>query len=275
LILERARINRNTAMHDILDLDLYPLDQPGSPQWRALVDRCKADLARDGMYNVEGLMRPSAVRQSVTEVTPVLDTSAFSHKRSHNVYFRKSVPGLAPDHPALKLFETSNQTICADQIPDSLLVRLYNWPHLAAFIAATMDKPALHPMDDPIACANVMRYTAGEALNWHFDRSEFTTTLLLQAPLGGGAFEYRTGLRSDDDPNYDGVARMLRGEDSEVHSFNAEAGTLNVFRGKNTAHRVSPVVGPVDRIIAVFSYYETPGVRFSDEERIGFYGRAA
>jgi hypothetical protein len=262
-------------MHDILDLDRYPLDQPEAPEWRALVERCKAHLSRDGMFNVEGLMRPDAVRRAVSDVTPVLDTSAFTHKRSHNIYFRKAVPGLAPDHPALKLFETSNQTICADQIPDSLLVRLYNWPQLAGFIAATMDKPALYAMDDPIACANVMRYTAGEALNWHFDRSEFTTTLLLQAPLGGGAFEYRTGLRSDDDPNYDGVARMLRGEDSEVHGMTAAAGTLNVFRGKNTAHRVTPVIGPVDRIVAVFSYYETPGVRFSDEERIGFYGRAA
>jgi hypothetical protein len=275
LILELTAQNRNNAMHDILDLARYPLDQPGSLDWIALVDRCKADLARDGMFNIEGLMRPEAVARSVGEVTPVLDASAFTHKRAHNVYFKKSVPGLAPDHPALKLFETSNQTICADQIPDSLLVRLYEWPNLAAFLAATMEKPALHPMADPIACANVMRYSAGEALNWHFDRSEFTTTLLLQAPIDGGAFEYRTGLRSDDDPNYDGVARMLRGEDPDVQSIVAEAGTLNVFRGKNTAHRVTPVVGPVDRIIAVFSYYETPGVRFSDDERIGFYGRAA
>ena len=29
------------------------------------------------------------------------------------------------------------------------------------------------------------------------------------------------------------------------------------------------------RIIAVFSFYERPGVLFSEEERIGFYGRAA
>ena len=262
-------------MQDILDLDRYPLDRPGSPGWVALVDRCKAGLARDGMFNLDGLMRPEAVAQAVGEATPVLDADGFTHKRSHNVYFRKEIPGLAPDHPALKRFETSNQTICADQIPNSLLVRLYRWPELAAFLAAAMEKPALHLMDDPIACANVMRYTAGEALNWHFDRSEFTTTLLLQAPRDGGAFEYRTALRSDDDPNYDGVARMLRGEDSEVRSIVAEAGTLNVFRGKNTAHRVTPAVGPVDRIIAVFSYYETPGVRFSDEERIGFYGRVA
>ncbi len=262
-------------MHDILDLDRYPLDQPGSPGWIALVDRCKADLARDGMFNLDGLLKPGAITRVIAEVKPVLDSASFIHRRSHNVYFRKEIPGLGADHPALKLFETSNQTICADQIPDSLLVRLYEWPNLAAFLAATMEIPALFPMDDRIACANVMRYTEGEALNWHFDRSEFTTTLLLQAPRDGGAFEYRTGLRSDDDPNYDGVARILRGEDNAVQAMIAKAGTLNVFRGKNTAHRVTPVVGPVDRIIAVFSYYETPGVRFSDEERIGFYGRAA
>ncbi|MFQ5565239.1 MAG: 2OG-Fe(II) oxygenase [Paracoccaceae bacterium] len=261
-------------MQDILDLDRYPLDRPGSPEWAALVDRCKSDLTRDGMFNLEGLMRREAVAQAVGEVTPVLDASAFTHKRSHNVYFCNEIPGLAPDHPALKLFETSNQTVCADQIPASLLVRLYDWPNLPAFLAAAMEKPALYRMDDRIACANVMRYTEGEALNWHFDRSEFTTTLLLQAPRAGGTFEYRTGLRSDDNPNYDGVARMLLGDDPEVRRMTAEAGTLNVFRGKNTAHRVTPVAGPVDRIIGVFSYYETPGVRFSDEERIGFYGRA-
>jgi len=262
-------------MQNILDLDRYPLDQPGTAGWTALVERCRAELDRDGMFNLAGLLRPEAVQQSIRDVTPVLDQSAFTHKRAHNIYFMKQIPGLSPDHPALRLFETSNQTICADQIPDSLLVRLYEWPHLAAFLSATMGKPALYPMDDPIACANVMRYTDGEALNWHFDRSEFTTTLLLQAPREGSAFEYRIGLRSDDDPNYDGVARMLSGEDGNVQSIVAEAGTLNVFRGKNTAHRVTPVVGPVDRIIAVFSYYETPGVQFSDEERIGFYGRAA
>jgi hypothetical protein len=33
------------------------------------------------------------------------------------------------------------------------------------------------------------------------------------------------------------------------------------------------VVGDRDRIVAVFSYYERPGVMFSAEERIGFYGR--
>jgi hypothetical protein len=46
-----------------------------------------------------------------------------------------------------------------------------------------------------------------------------------------------------------------------------------VFRGKNTAHMVSTVRGTRDRIIAVFSYFDRPGVVFSREEQRGFYGR--
>ena len=128
-------------------------------------------------------------------------------------------------------------------------------------------------MADPLARINVMAYRAGEALNWHFDRSEFTTTILLQAPLVGGAFQYRSGLRSDSDPNHEGVGRLLAGEGDGVRTLGLAAGTLNVFRGKNTAHRVTAVEGRVPRIVAVLSYYETPGVSFTEAERLGFYGR--
>ena len=80
-----------------------------------------------------------------------------------------------------------------------------------------------------------MAYRDGEALNWHFDRSEFTTTLLLQAPEQGGEFIYRTDLRSDDDPNYDGVAKLLRGEDPEVKTLKLVGG--NAQRVPRQEHR--------------------------------------
>ncbi len=261
-------------MRDILDLDRYPLDRPDSAGTRALVARCQAGLAADGMFNLDGFLKPGALTRAVAEVKPVLDSASFTHRRSHNIYFRKDLPGLAPDHPALRLCETVNHTICADQIAGTVLMRLYQWPPFAAFLAAVMDKPELYTMADPLARVNVMAYRDGEALNWHFDRSEFTTTLLLQAPESGGGFEYRTGLRSEGDPNYDGVARLLEGRDPAVETLYLAPGTLNVFRGKNTAHRVTPIAGSRERIIAVFSFYERPGVLFSDEERIGFYGRA-
>jgi hypothetical protein len=262
-------------IEDILDLTRYPLDRPSSPAWQALVDRCRADLAADGMFNLEGLVKPDALARCVADVQPVMSTKSFTHTREHNIYFMKSVPGLADDHPALAKTRTTNHTLCADQIAQSLVISIYEWPQLIEFLAAVMGKPALYVMKDALARINVMAYREGEQLNWHFDRSEFTTTLLLQAPEAGGDFVYRSDLRSAEDPNYDGVARLLRGEDAQVKTLKLSAGTLNVFKGRNTAHKTSPVIGPRERMIAVFSYYEKPGVEFTPEEQIGFYGRMA
>lgn len=262
-------------MDDLLDLDRFPLDRPGSDVWQALVDRCRADLDRTGMFNLEGFLRPDVARSEAESFAPRFATESFLHERDHNIYFLKSVPGLSEDHPALQRFHTSNNTICGDQIDGSAVLKLYEWAPFAQFLAATMEKPVLYVMDDDMSRVNVMAYKDGQALNWHFDRSEFTVTLLLQAPDRGGAFEYRTDLRSDDDPNYDGVGRMLNGLDDQVRQLQVSPGTLTVFKGKNTAHRVTPSDGSNPRIIAVLSYYETPGVRFTDEERIGFFGRAS
>ncbi len=261
-------------MKNILDLDHYPLDKPGSAIWFELVGKCQADLEKDGMFNLEGLVKPEALKKTVAEIQPVMDTLSFVHKRSHNIYFRKEIPELAADHPALVKVDTINHTVCADQISQSTIMWIYEWSPFIMFLAACMGKDALYPMRDALARVNVMAYREGETLNWHFDRSEFTTTLLLQAPEQGGDFVYRSDLRSESDQNYDGVAKLLRGEDDQVKTLKLSAGTLNVFRGKNTAHKVSTIKGGRERIIAVFSYFDRPGVVFSKEDQIGFYGRS-
>ena len=262
-------------MHDILDLERYPLHRVGTSEWNALVARCKAELARDGMFNLEGLVKPEALKKTVAEIQPVMDTLSFVHKRSHNIYFRKEIPELPADHPALVKVDTINHTICADQISQSVIMYIYEWAPFVVFLGATMGKDALFQLRDPLARVNVMAYRDGETLNWHFDRSEFTTTLLLQAPEQGGDFVYRTDLRTEANPNYDGVAKLLRGEDKDVQTIKLSAGTLNIFRGKNTAHKVSTVRGNRERLIAVFSYFDKPGVVFTKEDQMGFYGRSA
>lgn len=261
-------------MRQLLDLDRYPIDRPDAPETRQLIERCQAELAANGMFILPGLVRASVIGRCAAELEPLIDTAAYTHKRRHNIYFRTDIEGLAPDHPALRRCDTVNHTLCGDQLAGTIVGRIYEWTPLADFLARVMGKLRLFLMADPLARLNVMGYRAGEALNWHFDRSEFTTTLLIQSPEAGGEFEYRSDLRTDDDPNYDGVARLLRGEDDAVRSLPLKPGTLNVFKGRNTAHRVTPAVGGRQRIIAVFSYYERPGVQFTREERVGFYGRA-
>ncbi|MEM9129657.1 MAG: 2OG-Fe(II) oxygenase [Pseudomonadota bacterium] len=260
-------------MLDLINLQDYPLDRPGSPEWMSLVDRCKAKLAKDGLFNLTGFIKTDALPAAVAELKPILAAQSFAHARKHNIYFQNKIEDLPSGHPALTEFETSNQTICADQIGQTAVIRLYEWPPFTHFVAAVMDKSELFTMYDPLARVNVMSYHEGQSLSWHFDRSEFTTTLLLQAPEAGGEFEYDQDLRTADYPNYAGVADLLEGRRTPTRLV-LEPGTLNIFKGKNTAHRVTPVKGNHDRIIAVFSFYERPGVEFSRQERIGFYGRA-
>jgi 2OG-Fe(II) oxygenase superfamily len=260
-------------MKDLLNLDRFPLDRPDSPQCRQLAERCKADFTAQGMFTLEGFVNAPAVDQAVLQIDPLIGSEGYRHARRHNIYFKDDIAGLAPDHPALRKVETVNYTLCADQLAGTVVQRIYEWIPLADFLARVLNKPRLFLMADPLARLNVLAYGPGEALNWHFDRSQFTTTLLIRAAESGGEFEYRSALRSDAEPNYSGVARLLRGEDPQVSVLPLAAGSLNVFAGRNTAHRVTPVGGSSSRIVAVFSYYEEPGFMFSSAERQGFYGR--
>ena len=262
-------------MEKHLDLDKYPLNAVDSQEYRSLVERCQNDLENHGMFNLEEFVRPVCLEEAISNLAPKMATESFLHKRTHNIFFQKEIEGLSKEHPAMKEVETSNRTLCADQLNGNPVIRIYEWQPLVDFIATVMGKPRLHTMKDALARVNVMSYREGETLNWHFDRSEFTTTLLLQAPQSGGEFEYRTNLRSMSNPNYDGVAKLLRGEDPLKRSIRPAPGTLNVFRGINTPHRVTKIEGNKERIIAVYSYYDTPDVVFSPEEQIGFYGRAS
>ncbi|HKN09988.1 MAG TPA: 2OG-Fe(II) oxygenase, partial [Pseudomonadota bacterium] len=256
-------------------LDRYPIDRPEAPEFAELVGACREELIANGMFNLHGFVRPSAIARAAGEIRPLSDGASFTHRRLHNVYFEEQVADLPADHGALARFQTVNRTLCDDQLQGTLVHAIYEYAPLPAFLSRVLEKPRLFLMSDPLARVNVMDYRRGETLNWHFDRCLFTTTLLIQAAEQGGEFEYRTDLRTDEDPNYEGVAQVLRGSDPNVRINPLAAGTLNVFAGENTLHRVSTVRGNRNRLVAVYSYYERPGAMFSEAERIGFYGRTA
>ena len=260
-------------MDRILDLDRFPLDRPECDEYTRLVTGCQDELRTSGMFNLVGFLRAGVAQTCADALAEPMASASFTHKRYHNIYFKKSLPDLSADHPALRKFHTINHTLCADQLGGNAIMDIYQWAPLATFLARVLGKNMLHQMQDPLARVNVMEYRQGEALNWHFDRAEFTTTLLLQASEKGGEFEYSTNLRSKNDPNYEGVAKLLSGQCRNISKINPVAGTLNVFRGINTPHRVTPIEGKRARIIAVYSYYDRPGVTFSANEQTGFYGR--
>lgn len=265
-------------MHS-LNLDRYPLDQPDSTQYKEVVAECRAALANDGMFNLAELLPAEACNRCVGTLRQGLATDAFTHQREHNAFFTDSIDDLPQSHRANTRLLTTNHTLCLDQLGGTLLPGIYNYRPFINFLSDALELPELFPMADPLAGLNVMAYDEGEALNWHFDRSEFTTTLLLQAPDAGGEFEYRRGLKSIDASSgqsrvdYEGLGQLLADNDASRQTLSLKPGTLNVFRGSDTVHRVTPVSGDTARIIAVFSYFDKPGVVFSNAERLGFYGR--
>lgn len=251
-----------------IDEDRYPLGQHDDPRLLALLNGGRRALAKDGCFSLPGFVSPEGVRQAVAQME-ARRAGAYRHEREHDIYFSNDFSPTSGSAPQ----GTASWTLTGDQLQDTVVDGVYRWPPLCQFLGALLQRP-LYIVADPMACLNVMAYEMGDQLGWHFDRAEFTVTLLLQQAERGGDFEYRPGLRSASDPNPTGVARLLAGEDQAVRRPSLEPGTLNIFQGHNAAHRVTPVAGQRRRWMAVLSFMEAPGMRFSAAEQRGFYGRA-
>ena len=79
------------------------------------------------------------------------------------------------------------------------------------------------------------------------------------------------GVRGEHSEGYDEVKRILDGEVKPVR-MPFEAGTLSIFAGHYTLHRVTPVRGHRHRLVAVLCYNREPGIANSDAVRKLFGG---
>jgi hypothetical protein len=113
----------------------------------------------------------------------------------------------------------------------------------------------------------------GDELQWHFDQTDFVVSLAIQAADQGGDFEVAPRIRTADDERYDRVAAVLAGDRGEVVTLPMTAGTLLVFEGRYSLHRVSPVHGPVARHMGLLAYDTVPGTVGSELLRENRYGR--
>jgi hypothetical protein len=115
----------------------------------------------------------------------------------------------------------------------------------------------------------------GEQLGWHFDNAEFAVTLMLQPPRAGGAFRYLPNVRTGDVAEDAAVLAVLDGDETGLIDLAPPAGTLVVFRGRDSLHCVAPVPGPRSRLVGVLSYAREPGQRMDVASQMLFHGRVA
>jgi hypothetical protein len=261
------------ALADVIDLARYPIDALDHPRRRALIDFCRAALAFEGACQLPGFLRPDAVDRLVAEA---LAKRAQSHRTddTHNVYFEKVLDDAGPDDPAGVLEHSSKNAVAWDLIDqDSPLRIAYESDALTRFLGDALSMNDFHRYADPFGAASLMLFGSGDELGWHFDRSPFAVTVMLQPALDGGEYQYHHHLRSESDESTAGVLAALRGELPGRITLPNEPGTLSMFRGHYSLHRVTPVVGDQVRINAVLAYSATPGDKLNGLTQELFYGR--
>ena len=117
------------------------------------------------------------------------------------------------------------------------------------FVAAILGLDEIYPYADPLGALNLAVMGDGDELQWHFDQTDFVVSLALQDADEGGDFEVAPFIRNADDERYDDVARVLAGDDRDLVTLPMTPGTLLVFAGRNSMHRVTPITGTTPRLV--------------------------
>lgn len=267
---------RELAGEDIVDLTRYPIDGPNSPEGRRLITTCARRFVEDGVVTLPGFLHPDAVRSIAAEATMLVER-AFFCRSEHNVYLDAGDPSLPADHARNRSLTTSVGSIANDLLADDgVLQRLYDSPALTAFVGGVLGLKSLFRTEDPLGAVSVNVYNEGDAHAWHFDESRFSVTIMIQEPDDGGRFEYVRGLREGlGAPDDAGVGRVLDGDTPQVRQLDFPAGTLSIFGGRDTLHRVTPIAGATARLVPVLTYDTAPGAVNSPEVQRLFWGRTS
>jgi hypothetical protein len=258
----------------IIDVDRYPLTDPGSTGWQAAVDQARADLAGVGCCVLTDFIRVDKRDQLRAECAAIAPR-AYYDVETVNVYNIAVDDSLPADHPGRLQFQRGNAFVPRDRIGADLIIhRLYSSELFQRFLADCVAMPALYELADPLAalCLNVV--APGHEHPWHFDTNEFAVSMLTQLPGEGGVFEYVPNIRTEQAENFGDVRAVLAGTGGPAaHRLELRPGDLQLFRGRFSLHRVTRVGGSTPRHTAIFAYSERPGVIGSPARTRQLFGR--
>jgi hypothetical protein len=236
------------TLDQVVDTARYPLSEVASARGQTVVSRARHELSTLGCTVLPDFIRPSlrdVLRQECSAIAP----RAHHDVETVNVYNIAVDSALSENHPGRKTFERGNAFVARDRIPtDSLIGRLYSDTVFRHFIARCFELPELHELADPLSGLVLNVIAPGMEHPWHFDTNEFTVSMLTQQAQDGGVFEYCPNIRTAQDENFDDVRDVLEGRGERLtRRLPLQPGDLQLFKGRYSLHRVSPVRGEVAR----------------------------
>ncbi len=257
-----------TSLDGVINTVEHPLSDSA---YRA---RSKAVLDRHGVLVLKNFLTAAAV-DDVRREGKDNQYLAYYTSGTHTSYLSPVDPAYPAEHPRNRMVTSSKGCITTDQIPaDSVLRRLYASDVFKDFLCQVLAEEALYEYADPLSSINLHYAAEGQELGWHYDNSSFAITLLIQQPAAGGEFEYIKNARNAaaGDMAFEYTGKILDGE-IPASGIEMNEGTLVLFRGRDSIHRVTPTVGDITRMLVVLAYNNQPDVSLSESARMTFYGR--
>ena len=257
---------------DLVDLGRYPIADLDHGAGAAFLAECQDSMDANGWCNLDGFLRPDALKLLNGEANELLPTAEVLHVK-RNIYQGAIDPSLPKDDPRRQEFTHIAVQLADDQIPgDTMLKRFYRSDLLTEFVRRVQKKDQLYRCADEFQALNVVALHPDSWHAWHYDTTECTVTLLLQAAEAGGEFTFLPNSRTDEAEDHEAVDRLLAGDMSQACTFSRGAGTFTLFRGGYSLHGVTKVEGTHPRVSAILTYDEQPGRVIDDDINVRIYG---
>lgn len=267
-----VNLARSFNARELINLECYPIDIEGHER-EILVSRIHAELVEDGCAVVKGFLSSKGIQELKIEAEGVSKCGHRSFNRT-NPYFTKEDLRLPADDPRRAFFARSNNFIAADNFTKSGPLRtVHDFPAFDIFIKDCLKQERFYRYCDPLADVIINMTDAGNGFPWHFDTNNFTVTLAIQNAEVGGEFQYAPNIRVEGENFYE-VRKVLDGLSNKVVTLELEPGDLQLFKGRYSLHRVTPLGGPTPRFVAIFSYVDEPDMVATPERCKQLYGRA-
>lgn len=225
-------------------------------------------MQTEGVCVLPDFLTRAALQTMVTECEQLAPQAHRSAPR-RNPYLTQTAT--AGSGSATTVLYDSLEVLAYDHFPHTSNLRaLYESDDLLQFIARCLNVDTLHRYADPFGALNVSIMRDGDVLDWHFDMTDFVVSIALQSSESGGDFENAPMIR---EAGENAIGALLSGDRSCVRVEPMTPGTLMLFNGRRSMHRVSPVRGSTPRYMALLAFDTKPGTDSTNELKLSRYGR--
>jgi hypothetical protein len=252
----------NTRRYDLNDQDL--------------IKSCVQQMTTQGVCVLPDFLTSEAV-EILRQQSDALAAQAFRSASRATPYLGPVDESFPVGHPRNTITQSSVEVVAYDQFAKGDGLRaLYEWDPLLDFIRQCLGLNELFRYADPFGALNLAVMRDGDLLGWHFDMTDFVVSIAIQSSIFGGHFENAKQIRNAEQPNYETIQKVISGQSPEsVRTEPMTPGTLMLFNGRWSMHRVTMIEGDVPRYVALLAYDTKPGTDSTDTLKMSRYGRLA